>query len=93
MKNKLYLVKYCGGDIDDYYRVTIFVTSKRKTAIDYTKKFNRILREWKRYYKQFEEKNVFGYPSLKEEYFNDYYDRWSRLHMITKCYYEIIELR
>lgn len=52
---KIYLVKYRGGDFDSSYNVTIFATFDENKAVKYIEKFNHILKKWKQYYSQFEE--------------------------------------
>jgi hypothetical protein len=95
--NKMYIVKYCGGSYDDYYNANIFVTSNKSTAIKYVKKFNRILKKWKKYYSQFENKDEFGFTMLSLDITNDYYYnkyyRWNYLSNIDECYYDEISVR
>jgi hypothetical protein len=90
--NKIYLVKYYGGSYDDYYNVTIFATNKKSKAIKYVIKFNRILKKWKEYYSQYED-NKFGFKWIKDEFVNQYFNRWNNLNQLTKCYYEEIPVR
>ena len=75
MMNKIYIVKYCGGSYEDWYSTNIFATTKKATATKYVSKFNRILRKWKKYYSQFEEKES-GIRWLKKEYAEKHFDRW-----------------
>lgn len=92
MNNKIILVKYCGGDYEDYYTSVVFATANKKTAKNYVTKFNRILKKWKDYYSQFEQdENGFGW--LKSEYAKSHFNRWYSLRNIDKCYYEEIEIR
>jgi hypothetical protein len=89
--SKHYLVEYAGGSYDDYYNKTIFVTDKKSVAIKYVTKFNRILNEYKNYYKKFEV-DQHGMEWIADEY-TEYFNRWHRLHNITTCYYEEIPFR
>ena len=91
MKN-IYIVKYCGGDYDGYYNKSIFVTKDKNKAIKYCEKFNRILKNYKDYYKKFED-NKRGFRCLKDKYVNKYFNQWYRLKDIEKCYYDKIEIR
>ena len=90
--NKIYVVKYCGGDYDEYQSVVIFATTNKRIAVQYTNKFNHILKKWKDYYKQFEG-NDMGFVWIKDEHVEQHFYRWNRLRYITKCYYEEIEVR
>lgn len=89
--NKIYIIKYCGGSHDDWYSTDVFVTDKKITATRYVTKFNNILKKWKEYYKQYEEKNE-NMNCIKDEYL-EHFERWDNLQNITKCYFERIELR
>ena len=87
-----YLVRYCGGSFDDYYSAVIFVTNKKLTATKYVTKFNRILKKWKDYYKQFES-NEHGFNWIAEENVESHFERWNSLQNISKCYYEEVSFR
>lgn len=87
-----YLVRYCGGSYDDYYSAVIFVTNKKSTATKYVTKFNRVLKKWKDYYKQFES-NKYGFNWIADEHVEKHFDRWNSLQNITKCYYEEVPFR
>lgn len=92
-KNKIYLVKYYGGmGIDDYYNVTIFATTNKKTAKKYTERFNGILEKWKKHYEQFET-TEFGVTWIADQHIEKHFDRWERLKDISNCYYEEVEVR
>ena len=54
-KKEGYLVKYYGGDWGDSYETNIFVTFDEQVAIDYVKKFNRILQAYKDFYEKFDD--------------------------------------
>jgi Fe-S oxidoreductase len=84
----MYIVKYSGGEWDDYYTSDIFVTSNKEVAEKYVEKFNNILKKWKEYYSQF----AGDYGSIKEEYI-EMYDRFYSLKGINKCYFKEIEIR
>jgi hypothetical protein len=92
MENKIYLVRYCGGNYEDYYSEVIFATTKKTTATKYVTKFNRILKKWKDYYSQFEH-NDMGFNWIKEEYVEQHFQRWNCLRYITNCYYEEVNVR
>jgi len=87
-----YLVKYYGGSYDDYYSAVVFVTDKKLTATEYCTKFNKKLKKWKEYYKQFETKK-FGMDWIADEYADKHFDRWNRLINITACIYEEVSCR
>lgn len=88
----IYIVKYCGGSYEDYYNTIIFATRKKTTATKYVTKFNRILKKWKDYYKQFEN-NEMGMVWINKDFANNHFDRWYSLQNITRCYYEEIKVR
>lgn len=92
MNEKIILVKYCGGEYDDFYTSIVFATNNIKTAKKYIAKFNKILKKWKRYYSKFEQgEGILRW--IKEEYSESHYDRWYRLRNIDKCYFEEVEIR
>lgn len=92
MNKSIYLVKYEGGDHDGYYDVIIFATQNLNIAKKYIAKFNKILRKWKKHYKQYETKQ-FGFNWIKEEHTQQHFDRWYQLRNISKAYYIEIEVR
>lgn len=92
MKNEIYIIKYCGGDYEDYYEKIIFATTHKTKAISYVRRFNKILKKWKNYYSQFEIKDC-GMTWIKEEYIDQYFQRWYSLREIDKCFFESVELR
>ena len=71
---KHYLVSYCGGSYDDYYTSVIFVTDDKKKATKYVTKFNKILKKWKKHYKQYEDKK-YGDIWISDIYQDKYFDR------------------
>lgn len=87
-----YLVRYCGGSYDDYYSAVVFVTNKKSTATKYCSKFNKALKKWKAYYKQFET-DKFGMKWIADEHVDKHFDRWNSLQNITNCYYEEVPFR
>ncbi|RLD69236.1 MAG: hypothetical protein DRI95_00660 [Bacteroidetes bacterium] len=91
MRKKMYLIEYYGGSYDDFYTVKIFATANKTTATKYVTKFNKLLKKWKKYYSKYEE-DSFGIKLFAEKYI-DYYDRYSALENITKCYYYEIKTR
>lgn len=88
----IYLCGYTGGDYDDYYRATVFATKSKSKATKWKQKFNRILKKWKKYYSQYEGNN-YNFPWIKDEYLEQYYDRWNSLRGINNAFVEEIELR
>lgn len=46
-ENKIYIIKYHGGDYEDYYEKIIFATTDKTKAISYVRRFNKILKKWK----------------------------------------------
>lgn len=90
---KIYLVRYYGGSYEDYWDRVIFATTKKTIATKYVTKFNRILKKWKNYYSQFEENKYGIMPCIKDEYIEQYFNRWDSIRNITKCYYEEITIR
>lgn len=91
---KIYIVRYYGGSYDNHYEVLLFATTKKSIATKYVTKFNTILEKWKTYYSQFEEdKYGIGIKQLKDEYIEEYYDRWSSLRNVSRCYYDELNVR
>lgn len=90
--DKIYLVKYCGGSYDDYYTCVVFATTKQSVAKKYVAKFNRILKKWKKYYRQFEGKEM-GFNWIKQEHVEKHFDRWNAINNISEAYYEEIPVR
>jgi hypothetical protein len=91
--HKIYLVRYYGGSYEDSWDSVIFATTKKTTATKYVTKFNRILKKYKDYYKQFEENKYGGIQWLKDEYIERHFIRWNNLQRISKCYYEEVSVR
>ena len=91
-KNKIYIVKYYGGSYEDYYETIIFATTSKSKAYKYRARFNRILKKWKKYYSQYETRNVGLLSWLGDEHIK-YYNRWNSLNRITQCNVQEIELR
>lgn len=89
--NKIFLVKYRGNSHEEDYKVIIFATTKKSTAIKYVNKFNGILKKWKKYYSKFEEYK-WGCIRLKDEHLR-YFDRWNSLSEIDCCYWEEVVIR
>jgi hypothetical protein len=88
-----YLIRYYGGSYEDYYSNVIFVTDKKSTATKYCTKFNKGLKKWKEYHKQFETKKYGIITWLADQHVEKHFDRWNSLRNITKCYYEEVSLR
>lgn len=87
----MYIVKYSGGNYDDYYEKNVFVTNKKSTATKYVTRFNRLLKKWKNHYKQFET-NDFGITWISDKH-TDKFMRWGQLQNISTAYWEEIEQR
>lgn len=90
--NKIYIIKYSTGSYDDYSENIIFATTKKSKATKYCMKFNRILKKWKKYYSQYEE-DKYGFNWIKEEFVNQYFNRWNSLSKTNKCYYIELAVR
>jgi hypothetical protein len=84
--DKIYLVSYFRND----YEVTVFVTSKKSTATKYVTRFNKILKKWKNYYKQFEDMTIPFIPWVNDP--AKFY-RWDMLRNIQNCRYTEIPVR
>ena len=93
MMDKIYLVRYYGGSYEDSWDSVIFATTKKTTATKYVTKFNRILKKWKDYYKQFEDNKYGVMQWLKDEHIERHFYRWNNLQRISKCYYEEVSVR
>ena len=91
--NKIYIVKYYGGSYEDYYETIIFATTKKSKAYKYRARFNRILKKWKKYYSQYETRNIAGISWIGEQFVNKCYTRWRSLSRISQCNVQEIELR
>lgn len=89
----MYIVKYSGGSVDDYYTANIFVTHDKSKAEEYVKRYNEILSKWREYYKKYEENSGTSHAWIKDEFVNEYFDRWYQLNNVDHCYWEEIELR
>lgn len=85
-----YIVRYYGGIWEEEFEETIFITDNKKTASDYVERFNRILKKWTEFYKQFIDNET---GDLKSEEGVDHYLRWYSLQKIAECYYEEISFR
>lgn len=83
--NIYYLVYYYGGDYDSEYNVNLFVTDKKAIAKRYCSKFNKILKKWKLYYKQFETLKRGWRNWIAKEHVEKHFDRWDKLRNIDKC--------
>jgi len=88
-----YLVRYSGGDYEeDAFDKIIFVTNKKSTATKYCTKFNKMLKKWQDYYKQFETKKYGIMMWIADEHI-DKFSRWNRLQKMNRCYYEVVSAR
>lgn len=88
---KIYLVKYYGGQYEDYHTRELFVTSDKETADNYIIKFNSILNKWKNHYSQYCN-SKFGLSFIKDEY-RHHFNRWYQLDSIEECFYIEIPVR
>lgn len=88
----MYIVRYYGGSYDDFYEANVFVTDKKSTATKYVTKFNKMLKKWKDYYKQFETDDL-GITWIADEHADKHFMRWNSLQNVTKCYLDEIECR
>lgn len=90
--DKIYIVKYTYNCSEyDEHRI-IFATTKKTKAIKYSQKYNKIVKKWREYYKQFES-DKFGFSWIRDEYFKQHFHRWDQLRSIGRCYWEEIEIR
>ena len=101
---KAYIIKYSLGNYDNNFIGNLFVTFDIEIAKKYVNRFNRIVSEYKNFYKRFE---YHRYPFLKEDsdyvdsedHYNlgeehqKYYDRWVHLKNFNNCYFQKIEIR
>lgn len=87
---KIYVVEYYNSDYDEYKE--IFATTKKSKATKYVTKFNKILKKWKEYYSQFEDKQ-YGFSWIKDANIDNHYYRWNKLRNISSCRYKEIEIR
>jgi len=89
-----YLVRYSGGSYEDGFDVVVFATNKKSTATKYCTKFNKMLKKWKDYYKQFETKKYYTTMTwIADEYIKTKFNRWYKLQGIDRCYYEEVLFR
>jgi hypothetical protein len=88
-----YLVRYSGGSYYDSFDVVIFTTSKKTTATKYCTKFNKILKKWKDYYKQFETQKYAITNWIADEHINNKFERWNKLSRINRCYWVEVSVR
>jgi hypothetical protein len=88
-----YLVKYYGGSYEDIFDVVLFATNKKSTATKYCTKFNKMLKKWKDYYKQFETQKYGIITWIADEHINTKFERWNKLNKISKCCYVVVLVR
>ena len=88
-----YLVRYSGGSYEDAFDVVVFATNKKATATKYCTKFNKLLKKWQNYYKQFETKKYGIMTWIADEHIDTKFYRWNRLQNINRCYYEVVSVR
>ena len=88
-----YLVRYSGGSYEDAFDVVVFATNKKSTATKYCTKFNKLLKKWQNYYKQFETKKYGIMTWIADEHIDTKFYRWNKLQKISRCYYEEVSVR
>ena len=88
----MYIVKYQGGSYEDFYEKNVFVTNKKSTATKYVTRFNKLLKKWKNYYKQFETNNL-GISWIADKHIDKHFNRWNQLGNISTAFWEEIEQR
>jgi len=88
-----YLVRYSGGSYENDFDVVIFTTSKKTTATKYCTKFNKILKKWKAYYKQFETQKYGIMTWISDEHIHTKFERWNKLSNISGCYWVEVSVR
>lgn len=88
-----YLVRYSSGSYEDAFDVVVFATNKKSTATKYCTKFNKLLKKWQNYYKQFETKKYGIMTWIADEHIDTKFYRWNRLQNISRCYYEVVSVR
>jgi hypothetical protein len=88
-----YLVKYYGGSYEDSFQSFVFVTNKKSTATKYCTKFNKILKKWQDYYKQFETKKYGTITWIADEHIEKKFSRWNQLNAISRCCYVEVAVR
>jgi len=88
---KMYVVKYDGGQYEDYFERDLFVTESIELAQKYVAKFNAMLEKWRLYYDRLYYDCDWGNDNdwRKSLYFN----RGDCVLEIHKCYYTEIEVR
>ena len=91
ISDSIYIVSYKTGYYEDRKIITVFATTKKSTATKYVTKFNKLVKKWYNYYKQFTHMK-WGFPCIMEEY-PQYYRRWNQLSDISYCYWEEVKLR
>lgn len=89
--SKLYLVQCSSGEWDDHVNIILFATPNIKTAKKYITKANKLVKKYKKFYKQFEDKDKY-LPWIKDEYM-DYFDRWNDLRKINNIFFNELEMR
>jgi hypothetical protein len=88
-----YLVKYYGGSYEDSFDAVVFVTNKKSTATKYCTRFNKILKKWQNYYKQFETKKYGIMTWIADEHIDKKFYRWNQLNKISRCCYVEVSVR
>jgi hypothetical protein len=88
-----YLVKYYGGSYEDSFDEVLFVTNKKSTATKYCTKFNKMLKKWQDYYKQFETRKYGIMTWIADEHIDTKFYRWNELSRINSCYWVEVSVR
>ena len=88
-----YLVKFYGGSYEDSFDYVVFVTNKKTTATKYCTRFNKMLKKWKDYYKQFETKKYGIMTWVSDEHIDTKFYRWNQLNKISGCSWSEVSVR
>lgn len=92
----MYVVKIRVNEGDWVDVETLFVTAKKKTAVEYVKKFNKVIEEAKKFYteKAMSTTGDGGHPIVeytKEETL--WWNKYFKFQSLDRCYYEPIKVR
>lgn len=88
--SKIYIVGYNYTNYEG--EEIIFCTTSKSKADKWRRKFNRILKKWREYYSQYEEKQG-SLNWIKDEYVETKFGRWHKLHDIYEAFAWEVELR
>lgn len=92
--DKIYLVKVDTGEYDSRDDFPLFASPNREKADQYKNRYNTLLKDLKNFYSRFEEGDeVLGTVWIKEEYAEEWFDKWYKIRNINGCFVEEIEVR